>query len=92
MLANTFAGVVFGLLLTRPVIQEIYSQCYSFLFRIGCIGVVWLIFVDKFHLTLARSLLFNSSTWYLFLAIGLQLIFITFIMRKILNQSQNKTR
>lgn len=85
MLAYTFAGVVFGLLLTRPVIPKNFTRnVYLFCLGLVVLGVVWLIFVDKIPSNISEIITFQfHPTWYLFLAIGLQLIFITFIMRKI---------
>jgi hypothetical protein len=77
--------VVFGLLLTRPIIPKTFTR-NTYLVSLGLVvlGVVWLLFVDGIPSNISEIINFQfHPTWYLFLAIGLQLIFVTFIMRKI---------
>jgi hypothetical protein len=85
MLGYTFAGVVLGLLLTRPVIPKTFLRNTA-LFCLGLIvlGVIWLLFIDGIPSDIGRLINFQfHPTWYMFLAIGMQTLVLLILLRLI---------
>ena len=85
MLAYTFAGVVFGLLLTRPVMPKTFMRNTT-LVSVGLIilGIVWLLFVQGIPSNIGDLIDFQyHPTWYVLLTIGMQIIFIQIFMHYI---------
>jgi hypothetical protein len=83
MLAYSFAGVVFGLLLTRKTIPKTFLRNSSLL-GVGLIilGVFWLTVVQGIPENIGELIDFqNHPTWFMFLAIGMQLLVLLLIMR-----------
>ena len=85
MLGYSFAGVVFGLLLTRPKIPKTFLRNTAF-FSIFLIllGAFWLLVVQGIPEDIGELIDFRfHPIWYVLIAIGMQMIFISLIMRLI---------
>lgn len=83
MLGYTFAGVVLGILMTRPVIPKTFIRNTA-LVCLGLIvlGVVWLLFIDGIPSDIGRLINFQfHPIWFMFLAIGMQILVLLLLLR-----------
>src|SRR5271157_660156 len=85
MLGYTFFGVVFGLLLPRPVIPKHFLRNNG-LVGLGMIvfGLVWLFFVQGIPSDIGQLITFECHPiWFVFLATGMQLLVLGALLRLI---------
>ena len=85
MLGYTFTGVVLGLVLTKPQLPaKLTLKVYLIGFALTIFGIVYLVFIQGIPANVGDIIDFQlHPTWYIFFAIGLQLVVIAFVLRRI---------